>query len=97
MREMRQARTPPSDCLSCGYRMDAAGPAYERDATPRPGDITMCLACGHLMAFERGMTLRDLTPEEQADAQTDPRILKLLEVHRRMKRQMGKRWPRGRR
>lgn len=72
------------------------GGAYE-DLVPKPGDITMCLACGHLMAFNRDLTLRNLTEDEQAEAQTDPRILKMLEVHRQMKRKAGKRWPKGHR
>ena len=37
-----------STCLSCGYFLDAATPV-EIDHPPSSGDITVCIACGHIM------------------------------------------------
>jgi hypothetical protein len=45
------------------------------DAVPRPGDITLCLYCGHIMAFADDLTLRELNDEEAHDIAGDPRML----------------------
>lgn len=37
---MRETRTPPSKCLSCGYQMDSAGGAYDQNAVPQANDLT---------------------------------------------------------
>jgi hypothetical protein len=47
--------------------MDAAShPSGE--ATPSPGDFTVCMYCNHLMAFANDMTLRELTGSEMVEA-----------------------------
>jgi len=45
------------------------------DVRPGPGDITVCIMCGHVMGFCSDLTLRDLTSEEQVQVAGDPRIL----------------------
>ena len=42
---------------------------------PKPGDFTICLACGHLMGFREDLTLRDLTSIEMLKVAGDKRIL----------------------
>lgn len=71
---------PASNCLNCGHKLDAAtavdnDDADERTLVPRPGALTICIACGHLMAFDLDMTMRELTSAEMHEMAGDPRIL----------------------
>ena len=50
-------------CPSCGNKNDAVTAAFG-DATPHPGDLSICLYCGHLMVFADDLSLRALTDEE---------------------------------
>lgn len=56
-------RVPMSECLGCGKRMDGATGVDHR-SRPKPGHITICIGCGHLMAFAEDMRLRNLTDAE---------------------------------
>jgi len=78
---------PASSCLNCGKLLDAATGVLEYgfDATPDPGDLTVCIACGHLMAFGDDLQLRDLTAEEMKDAAGDRRIIAIQEARARTK------------
>lgn len=56
---------PSSACLACGYVCDAVTCATRgNDVIPDEGCLTICLRCGHLMAFDAELQLRDLTDEE---------------------------------
>jgi hypothetical protein len=63
-----------SRCLHCGAELTGAT-AVGADATPNPGDITVCLACGHIMAFTDDLTLRAPTDAEAYEVAGDQRIL----------------------
>jgi hypothetical protein len=65
---------PFDACLNCGKRIDAAARVRD-DERPEPGDITVCLGCGHLMAYADDMTLRELTGEEIVEIAGDPEII----------------------
>lgn len=67
-------RLPVSKCLSCGIANDAATPVGG-DYEPEPGSITVCLLCGHVMAYAEDLQLRELTREEQIEMAGDERIL----------------------
>ena len=69
-------RTPVSKCLDCGRKVDAATFAQAGPiAAPEPNDITLCLHCGHLMAFADDLTLRELTDAEIHEVAGDKRII----------------------
>ena len=70
-------RLAPSACLACGTTMDAATHTSDPDVRPSPNDITICLYCGHLMAFGDDLQLRALTDDEMHQCAGDPVILKL--------------------
>jgi hypothetical protein len=42
---------------------------------PKPGHITVCIGCGHLMAFAEDMRLRNLTDAEMYEIAGDPRLI----------------------
>lgn len=43
--------------------------------SPEPGDISVCINCGHIMAFADDLKLRSLTDQEMFDVAGDPRML----------------------
>lgn len=69
-----RAPIPVSHCTNCGWECDdATGVATEDD--PSPGDFTVCIECGHLMAYADDLTLRDLTDAEVIEIAGDSRII----------------------
>ena len=63
-------RTPETKCLRCQHKVDAA--THPRDGSaPVPGDATICVYCGYLMAFTDDMTFRELTEEELKELPLD--------------------------
>lgn len=64
-----------NDCLSCGTHLDACSGIETGGGAPSPGDITICLYCGHLMAFNDELGLRNLTEDEAHEIAGDHRIL----------------------
>lgn len=68
-------RTPPTKCLNCGHHLNRAG-HYATDDAPEPGNFTVCVYCGHLMAFAADLTMRELTGEEIHAAAGLPDLLR---------------------
>lgn len=58
--------------------LDAATSMGE-DAVPSDGDITICIKCGHIMAFENGLP-RNLTDAEMLHIAGDRRIVALQKI-----------------
>ena len=71
-----EVRVPPCKCSACGTIQDAAS-CVGSDAKPSPGDVTVCIDCGHIMAFDDSMKLRELNDEETSAIAGDPRLLAL--------------------
>jgi len=65
---------PKAVCVSCGYAPDRAS-QVDGDSKPAPGDISICLKCGHLSAFETDLSLRPLTDYEIIEIAGDQRII----------------------
>lgn len=61
-------------CLNCGTNLDAATGVGHHNA-PKPGSITICIRCGHIMAFSDQMTFRELNDDEIKDVAGLPQIL----------------------
>ncbi len=65
-------KVPTSTCPHCHKEWDAGGDAFGAGAPPGKGDLTVCIACGGLAQYGRGMKLHvydedRLLPEERAD------------------------------
>ena len=54
---------PMNRCPVCDTELNRASPVGY-DMSPQPGDCTICIACGNLMAFTEALTLRPLTDAE---------------------------------
>jgi len=65
--------TPPAMCLRCGHLCDAAT-LVGKGGSPCPGDVTVCIACAHVMAFDKRLRLRDLTAAEIKEVKQDDKV-----------------------
>jgi hypothetical protein len=74
-----------SDCPSCGKHLDACSGVEAGGRSPSPGDITICLYCGHVMAFSDTLGLRDLTDDERRETAHDSRLLAIQKARKEMK------------
>ena len=61
---MAQTTHPENRCPKCGHRLDRATGLQDDLAQARPGDLSLCIACGEMLVFEEGLLLRSLAPEE---------------------------------
>jgi hypothetical protein len=63
---LRDTRLPPSPCPYCGKVNDGALAADldKPDASPSPGDITVCIECASPLIFTEALRLRKPWPGE---------------------------------
>jgi hypothetical protein len=84
---MRDNLIPKSRCLNCGEEHTGALDAFG-DAKPKPGDFAVCIKCGHIMAYDKKLRLRNPTRREQIAIAGRPeliRVQKLLTLYQREK------------
>lgn len=74
---------PASCCTACKKELDRASGVGNSDK-PEPDDITICLTCGHIMAFDDDLSLRDLTEVEIYNAAGDYRIIAVQNARKKM-------------
>ena len=79
MVEMNTHRMSSVNSPSCGTRLDAATNVTSTQR-PDPGDLTVCLRCGHLLAFDEQLKLRELNDAEIREAAGDRRLLAIQRV-----------------
>jgi hypothetical protein len=80
---MKTTPLTETNCPACGKRFSAATAAFG-EFTPKPGDWTICIDCGVVLAFDQTLTPRTLTEAEQREADADPDIRKMRHVYRVM-------------
>ena len=74
---MTKYRIDMQKCPSCGKENDAIS-SVDEGTTSEPGDIIICLYCGHVMAIAGdGKTFRKLTNREMCDIAGNGQILAL--------------------
>lgn len=74
---MRMPAYPGRTCPACGAGADSWTSASAGDASPRAGDMNVCLTCGGLLVFaDNAGTLRLPTPAEAAEAERLPDVHK---------------------
>lgn len=78
-----------ANCTACGKSLDSASRMadgkIDDELMPSPGDITICLQCGHIMAFAEELKLRDLTDEEAISVAGDPDVLSIQRMRSQLK------------
>lgn len=66
---------PQQLCLACGDVLQATSEVTTSKARmPEPGNLSICLRCGHVAIFDKDLKLRNPTPEEQRKIDNDPRM-----------------------
>lgn len=75
----KESPLPKFNCLACGYAADLASGVVDKQARtaeikPTPGDLSVCIKCGHLAVFKDDLTLRPLTAKERRKAAADYRV-----------------------
>jgi hypothetical protein len=65
---------PEQRCSRCGYRMDATTSAFG-EHKPKPGDVSLCMACGGVSVFTETLHMRAPTPEELDNINKNPQVL----------------------
>ena len=66
MPELRDTRTPKSNCPFCLHKLDAAmsGDPAHPDVMPKPGDFSVCISCASILVFTDDLRLRAPNPGE---------------------------------
>jgi hypothetical protein len=75
---------PKCRCTNCNKLVDGAT-SVGSDAVPEPGDFTVCLYCGHIMAFSKKRRLRNLTGKEIIEVAGDERIILIQKARQAMR------------
>ena len=79
MKLAREAKVPKMRCANCGKRLDRASGVVDRQARnvqkPIPGDISLCIGCGHLSVFDENLRLRPPTDDEVIKWAGDDRLV----------------------
>lgn len=74
---MNAHKVSPAACPGCGHILTmATGIGRSREASPKPGDVSLCVCCAAVLAFEVGGGLRVVSDEDLADL--GPRDVDLL-------------------
>jgi hypothetical protein len=67
-------RMRPQMCVECGLLFNASSPTFGKGMPlPKPGNVSLCLNCGHLSLFDDNLMLREPTADEAAE----PEIIEL--------------------
>lgn len=70
MLKNKMTYTRKQDCPSCGILLNAAS-HFEGEASPEPGDVTVCATCKTILTFGEAMDLRLATQEEINEAEKE--------------------------
>lgn len=78
-------RLPPEHCTECNQLLDAASFIGDERVKPRPGDISLCIRCGHMTAFKDDMRRRELSDEEMHEMAGNAALLKLQRARAKLR------------
>lgn len=67
---MKEHQVEKQKCPTCGQENDRASCPYSDDA-PRPGDVSVCIACQNLHVYTDSLTLRPVTEKDIEDMPLD--------------------------
>lgn len=87
--ELSKNQIPASTCSSCNSHTDAAT-CVDGKSLPSPGDVSICLYCGHIAVFSDDMILRPLTSEEMHEVAGNKAILQAQSIRAEYERKHRK-------
>ena len=74
----------PPKCPRCGYRFEGQQVVGKDNATPNPGDFSVCLSCGFLSVFTDPVNVRPALQEDIDSLDQETRaFMRRIEQHRR--------------
>jgi len=76
----KSQRTKPMRCPNCGTVNDSAASVNVEKASVKPGDVSICIKCGHLAVFTERLKLRDPNDDEIKNMAGDPRLVRVMEA-----------------
>lgn len=79
----RSIKLDHNPCLNCEAPLDAAK-VIGNDEKPKPGDITVCAYCGHIMAFDGQLKFRQLNHDEILDVAGMKEVLTIQRLRRKV-------------
>ena len=65
---------PEQRCAACGYKFDQTT-GLDTEAQPRPGDVSICIACGAIQIFKADLTMRNPTAQERLKCERNQQII----------------------
>jgi hypothetical protein len=77
---------PDNVCLACGNVLDAADNLTGK-RKPKSGDISVCIDCGHIMAFGEDLSFRPLTDAEMIEIAGHPTIVGIQKARAAVQRE----------
>jgi len=87
----RESHTPAAYCTNCKKLVDGATAISDPKARPHKGDFTICIYCGHVMIFDKGLTLRDLTDVEMVEIAGNRDVIKIQTARKMLLDERGNR------
>jgi hypothetical protein len=88
------ASIEPNLCLNCNKELDSVT-GIDNTELPKEGSITICLDCGHIMAFDAHIKFRELTDEEMIEIAGNKTILRIQKARGYIKNAATKHHERG--
>lgn len=64
-------------CPHCGYHADRQGAVDDSDATPTPGDVSLCISCGEWAVYDGGLALQSPSREQSREFSRDPDLKRI--------------------
>jgi hypothetical protein len=81
--------TIPDSVCPCGYRMTDCTNLHGGASDPEPGDISVCLNCGQILAFDSDLRLRKAIAAEVHELMSDEDAWRTLERAQQLIRERG--------
>lgn len=69
-------RLRPSLCPRCGYLLDAASSPKKGRATPKSGDVSVCMSCCEVLMFDEALVPTRVDPTALATMLREDRRLR---------------------
>jgi transcription elongation factor Elf1 len=89
MMETKTSKSKANLCLNCGKECDSAT-SIDHKNRPKPGNVAICLDCGHVMIYTKKLQFRELNEVEFFDVHAHPTVRKIQEARGYVIRKMGK-------
>jgi hypothetical protein len=69
-------------CPYCLKKHELTSAVVDKAATPKPGNVSMCITCGEFSIFNTALVLEKLTPEQRVELDQHPGIQQIRRAWR---------------